>query len=105
MRALHTFTVRPRIPEPLAALEELAMNLRWSWDARTRDLFRWVDTAIWEQSGGDPVALLGQVGAGRLEELTRDTAFMAFLSEVQLDLRRYLESPLWFQGRKASPLR
>ena len=41
--ALRSFTVRPRLPEPLAALERLAMNLRWSWDEQTRDLFRWVD--------------------------------------------------------------
>ena len=35
--------VRARLPEPLAPLQDLAMNLRWSWDERTRDLFRWVD--------------------------------------------------------------
>ena len=32
---------RARLPEPLAPLQELAFNLRWSWDERTRDLFRW----------------------------------------------------------------
>ena len=43
MRALHSFTVRPRLPGALEPLYELAMNLRWSWDGRTRDLFRWVE--------------------------------------------------------------
>nr|MBA2437021.1 DUF3417 domain-containing protein [Acidimicrobiia bacterium] len=41
MKALRSFTVRPRLPEALAGLEVLAMNLRWAWDERTRDLFRW----------------------------------------------------------------
>src|SRR5919112_306259 len=39
MKALRSFTVRPRLPQRLARLESLAMNLRWSWDERTRD--RW----------------------------------------------------------------
>ncbi len=43
MKALRSFTVRPRLPARMAALQDLAMNLRWSWDEQTRDLFRWVD--------------------------------------------------------------
>ncbi|HZT65438.1 MAG TPA: alpha-glucan family phosphorylase [Acidimicrobiales bacterium] len=105
MRALHSFTVRPRLPEPLEPLHELAMNLRWSWDARTRDLFRWVDPSAWEETAGDPVAVLGRVGRERLDELAADTGFMAFLNDVHMELRRYMESRLWFQGRKNSPLR
>src|SRR4051794_20545278 len=50
MKALRSFTVRPRLPEPLVRLEQLAMNLRWSWDDRARDLFRWLDPDGWEES-------------------------------------------------------
>ena len=32
------------------------MNLRWSWDAQTRDLFRWVDPDAWDATVHDPVA-------------------------------------------------
>jgi starch phosphorylase len=42
MKALRSFTVRASLPEALAPLERLALNLRWSWDQETRDLFRWV---------------------------------------------------------------
>ena len=59
MKALRSFTVRPSLPPELAALEELAMNLRWSWDAQTRDLFRWVDPDAWDATVHDPVRLLG----------------------------------------------
>jgi starch phosphorylase len=105
MKALHSFTVRPRLPDALAPLHELAMNLRWSWDARTRDLFRWVDPETWERSDGDPVAVLSMVGRDRLAQLEEDPAFTAFLGEVHADLSRYLDSKLWFQGRRRSPLR
>jgi len=104
VRALGTFTVRPRLPEPLAALSTLAMNLRWSWDARTRDLFRWVDPDAWEATGHDPIRLLGMVERSRLEALAADRTFLSFLREVEDDLARYLQSDRWFQGRN-SPLR
>jgi len=105
MRALRSFTVRARLPEELVPLQELAFNLRWSWEDRTRDLFRWVDPQIWEQTFHDPVRLLGLVGRQRLEQLAGDPAFMGFLGEMHADLARYLEAPRWFQTRGDSPLR
>ena len=61
MRAIRRFTVRAALPEPLAPLRDLTLNLRWSWHAETRDLFAAIDPAGWEASGHDPVALLGEV--------------------------------------------
>jgi starch phosphorylase len=97
MRALRSFTVRAKLPDSLAPLHELAMNLRWAWDERTRDLFRWVDPAAWEDATHDPVKLLGLVSRERLEALAADPAFMGFLGEVHADLRRYRDAPRWFQ--------
>jgi len=97
--------VRPRLPDELAALQNLAMNLRWSWDSRTRDLFRWVDPDGWDASVHDPVRLLGLIPADRLRALTDDPAFMRFLGEVDGELARYLDAPRWFQARNGSPLR
>ncbi|HLT15123.1 MAG TPA: alpha-glucan family phosphorylase, partial [Acidimicrobiales bacterium] len=105
MRSLRSFTVRPSLPPQLSALEELAMNLRWSWDARTRDLFRWVDPDAWDATVHDPVRLLGVVSRERLEALAEDPGFMGFLAEVREELQRYLDSDRWFQSRNGSPLR
>jgi glycogen phosphorylase len=105
MKALRSFTVRAQLPDALAPLSELAWNLRWSWDERARDLFRWVDPQQWELSFHDPVRLLGQVSRRRLERLAADPAFMGFLDEVHTDLRRYLEAPRWFQNRPPGSLR
>ena len=105
MKALRSFTVRPKLPEALAPLHDLAMNLRWSWDEKTRDVFRWVDPDQWEVTGHDPVRLLGMVRRERLERLAKDQAFLTFLSEVSDDLSRYLASDRWFQNRESSPLR
>ena len=75
------------------------MNLRWSWDTRSRDLFRWVDPDGWESSGYDPVHLLAMVSRERLEALQQDPAFMEFMVEVYDDLTRYMATPRWFQRR------
>ena len=105
MRALRSFTVRPKLPDPLAPLHELAMNLRWSWDERVRDLFRWLDPARSEVIGHDPVRLLGLVPRERLEALSRDPSFLGFLHEVHEDLARHLAAPRWFQNRPRGALR
>jgi starch phosphorylase len=96
MKALRSFTVRPSLPPQLAALEALAMNLRWSWDAQTRDLFRWVDPDAWDATVHDPVRLLGLVDRSRLDALVDD---------VRAELQRYQDGDRWFQGRDGSPLR
>jgi starch phosphorylase len=102
MKALRSFTVRPSLPAELAALETLAMNLRWAWDDQTRDLFRWVDPEQWDASIHDPVRLLGLVPRERLETLARDPGFMRFLDEVYTELSGYLSKPRWFQAREGT---
>jgi glycogen phosphorylase len=104
MKALRSFTVRPSLPPELAALEELAFNLRWSWDDQTRDLFRWVDPHLWDASVHDPVRMLGLVDRERLDALAHDAAFKRFLGEVRDELQRYLDGERWFQSRGESPL-
>jgi starch phosphorylase len=104
MKALRSFTVRPSLPPELAALEELAMNLRWSWDVQTRDLFRWVDPDGWDATVHDPMRLLGLVPRERLDALVEDAGFMRFLGEVHAELQRYVGGDRWFQSRDSSPL-
>ncbi|HEU5085424.1 MAG TPA: alpha-glucan family phosphorylase [Acidimicrobiales bacterium] len=105
MKALRSFTVRPTLPADLAPLQALAMNLRWSWDLQTRELFRWVDPDEWDAVVHDPVRLLGNISKDRLAELIEDRGFLRFLETVSSDLDRYLTRDAWFQGRQDTPLR
>ncbi|WP_335937476.1 alpha-glucan family phosphorylase [Streptomyces sp. PTD5-9] len=97
MKAIRRFTVRPVLPEPLRPLSDLARNLRWSWHAETRELFRAVDPAARTTAECDPVRLLGSVSAGRLAELAADERFLRRLAEASEDLRDYLDGPRWYQ--------
>ena len=98
VRAIRRFTVRTVLPENLAALEELAINLRWSWHPQTRDLFAAIDADLWESCGHDAVRLLGGVSAERLAELSADQGFVDWTNRSLADLREYLTSNRWFQS-------
>jgi starch phosphorylase len=98
VRAIRRFTVRTVLPQPIAALGELALNLRWSWHPPTRDLFESIDPAAWPADRRDPVALLGAVAPERLEQLAADPGFVARVEGASEDLRRYLTEPRWYQG-------
>jgi len=97
VRAIRRFTVRAALPESLAPLRDLTLNLRWSWHAETRDLFAAIDPVGWEASGHDPVALLGEVPPAQLESLGSDQAFLRRLDDAAADLRQYLSGPRWYQ--------
>ncbi|ART68868.1 glycogen phosphorylase [Mycobacterium dioxanotrophicus] len=97
MKALRRFTVRAHLPERLAALERLSINLRWSWDKPTQDLFADIDQSLWKSAGGDPVACLGAVSPKRLDELAGDESFLNRLDGLAADLDNYLTRPLWYQ--------
>ncbi|HET6734444.1 glycosyltransferase family 1 protein [Mycobacterium sp.] len=97
MKALRRFTVRAHLPDRLAALERLSINLRWSWDKPTQDLFEAIDPELWKQVGNDPVALLGQVSPKRLDDLVLDESFLQRLDGLVADLDNYLTRPLWYQ--------
>ncbi len=97
MKALRSFTVRPRIPEALAPLHELALNLRWAWDPTAQAVFKAVDADAWEASGHDPLALMRMVGPDRLDALAADAGFITLLAAASTDLQRHLGADLWFQ--------
>ena len=76
VRAIRRFTVRTVLPTNLAALEELAINLRWSWHPATRDLFAAVvvEHAAFEKAGAYRV--------NRLQRAARPIQILAALQRA-----------------------
>ncbi|MEV6064922.1 alpha-glucan family phosphorylase [Nocardia sp. NPDC052001] len=103
MKALRRFTVRAHLPERLSALTELATNLRWSWHGPTQDVFAALDPALWVEVGRDPVRMLGEVPAERLDELAADEAYTRRVDAAAADLADYLARPRWFQRQEQGP--
>ena len=97
MRAIRRFTVRTVLPEPLAPLRDLMLNLRWSWHPETVDLFASIDPGAWDASGGDPITMLSALRPERLAALAADQDFLARLNAAREQLEGYLTGPRWFQ--------
>ncbi len=103
MKAIRRFTVRVTLPEPLAALHGLMLNLRWSWHRPAADLFASIDPAAWAASGGDPIAMLSALPSARIAALAADGDFLRRLGEAEQDLHRYMSEPRWYASQASAP--
>jgi glycogen phosphorylase len=86
------------LPQPLAPLHDLMLNLRWSWHPPTVELFESIDPAGWAASGGDPVAMLSSMRPGQLTALAANEDFLRRLDAAVADLRGYTQEPRWYQS-------
>jgi len=102
LKPVRVFNVIPSLPEPLEPLRELAYNLRWAWDHDSIDLFRRLDTDLWESSGHNPVQMLGSIDQMRLVAASADDSFLAHLERVSGALETRMGRNSWF-GRAHSP--
>ncbi|NIP90203.1 MAG: glycosyltransferase family 1 protein, partial [Gammaproteobacteria bacterium] len=90
--SITSFYVTPSLPEQLYMLEQLATNLRWSWDLDMRDCFLRLDRDLWDAVGHNPVRFLGKVDQSILEEAAADEAYLAHLCRVTERFNRYMEN-------------
>ena len=96
MKAIHKYTVSPKLPGKLNPLLTLAYNLRWSWDHETIDLFRRLDTDLWEETNHSPIKMLGKIKQEKLLEALNDDGFMAHLERVSQEAKRYMSYNTWY---------
>ena len=103
MRPLRTFKVEPSLPEELSGLVDLAYNLRWSWRGEVREVFRRLDRKLWEATGHNPVAMLGQIDQDRLVAVTRDPGFITQFRRAQDELADHLTKGGWYGSAHGQP--
>ena len=97
MKPIRTFTIIPRLPAPLSRLRELAFNLNWAWNHDTIELFRRLDSDLWETTGHNPVLMLGRIDQQRLEEAAADDSFISHLERVCRSFDDYVtDKASWF---------
>jgi glycogen phosphorylase len=83
MSHLQTFQVFPNIPKPLSFLETLSQNIWWCWRHDAVELFRRIDPRLWDKSGRNPIAFSTFLSQKRLEELARDSSYLAHMERVR----------------------
>ncbi|HVT12678.1 MAG TPA: alpha-glucan family phosphorylase [Fimbriimonadaceae bacterium] len=92
----HAFEVVSDLPNALTSLEKLARNFRWTWHHETRDLFRSIDKALWDDSERNPVQFLTSLSREKLDRLAKNEGFMDQLRRCEEQLDEYLSSETWF---------
>lgn len=95
----HFLEVCAKLPEELGRLEDLANNLYYSWDRRTRGLFHRIDPILWSACSHNPRVFLRRVSQRRVDALKTDPAFRLHFKEVLDGFDNYLvASPNSFVG-------
>ena len=81
----------------LKSLNELAMNLRWSWDRSADELWGQMDRELWELTQ-NPLVILQTVSQEKLQEVAADPKFCQRLDEIVKGMRDSMDHPAWFQN-------
>ena len=95
-RSIRTFTVLPHLPDRLQALQKLAYNLWWCWNADAAALFRRIDEDQFHALDDSPVKLLSAIDQERLEKLSRDDGFLVHMDRVEEAFSNYMGATTWF---------
>ncbi|MBD2562059.1 MULTISPECIES: alpha-glucan family phosphorylase [Nostoc] len=100
MQPIRTFNVSPSLPPRLEPLRRLAYNLHWDWNVESKDLFRRLDSDLWESSHHNPVLMLGTISQSRLLEVVEDEGFLAQMDRADRQLEDYLQERTWYQKQR-----
>ena len=100
MDVIDTLSVLPRLPNTLARLDELAYNLWWSWHPAAQELYRRLDSRLWEETNHNPVKLLHRVAQDAVDRAAGDAQYVSLYTEVMADFDAYMrpDAATWFMA-------
>jgi starch phosphorylase len=91
--------------EGFDSLAELALDLHWSWNHATDEVWRQLDPALWEFTQ-NPWVVLQTVSKDKLKSVLANPAFRQNIDELLQSKRLAAEAPAWFQkNHPQSPLK
>ena len=86
--------------EGFDSLAELALNLRWSWNHSTDEVWRQLDPELWEITH-NPWGMLQTVSRDKIERTLADPGFRKNVDAMLQNRRKALGAPAWFQQSHA----
>ncbi len=90
--------------EGFDSLAELALDMRWSWNHATDEVWRQLDPNLWEIAH-NPWVVLQTVSREQINRKLAEPTFRQKVDDLVQTKRRALEAPAWFQQRHPqSPL-
>ncbi len=82
--------------EGFDSLAELALDMRWSWNHATDEVWRQLDSELWEITN-NPWVVLQTVSRDRIERVLGDPVFRKNVDGLLQASRQAAEAPAWFQ--------
>jgi starch phosphorylase len=95
-----TYGLLPREIEGFDSLAELALNLRWSWNHATDEVWWQLDPKLWEIAH-NPWLVLQTVSRDQIKRMLADPVFRKDLDGWVQTRRNALTAPAWFQQNHA----
>src|SRR6266850_1970158 len=91
------YTNIPPLPARVARLEELAVDLWWSWHRDAREVFRRLDYTLWRATAHNPVLMLRLITPEKLQAAAEDPAFLQLYDRAiaGLDSARSARNTWW----------
>jgi starch phosphorylase len=86
--------------EGMERLQQLALDLFWSWNHSADELWGQIDAELWSLTH-NPWVVLQTVSRKKLAQLLSDPAFRQRIEELMERRRRQLDVPAWFQQAHA----
>ena len=97
IRASHPiYNLLPTEIEGFDSLAELALDMHWSWNHVTDQIWRQLDPELWEITH-NPWVVLQTVSPDRIEKALSDKAFRACVDSLLSAHRESLAAPAWFR--------
>ncbi|OQX73302.1 MAG: alpha-glucan phosphorylase [Campylobacteraceae bacterium 4484_4] len=94
----------PELPEPLRGLEELALNLWWTWHPKGKNLFALMNPYLWKESGHNPIMMLKKMPKRELKAACKNEHFMREFHYVYAMFKNYLEEKSVYAGKEPLPI-
>ena len=96
-RASHPiYNLLPTEIEGFNALAELALDLRWSWNHATDEVWRQLDPVLWEFTH-NPWVVLQTVSRDQIERVLDDPVYRKHVDDLVQTRRDAAKAPAWFQ--------
>ena len=83
--------VKSTLPSELKCLDELAHNMWWAWNYEARNMWKSLDSDLYEEVGHNPVMLLDRLSYERKEAIVKDKAIMESVKQVYKKFRNYMD--------------
>ncbi len=94
----------PELPEAIAGLGEIALNLWWTWNPKGKNLFALLNPYLWKESGHNPIAMLKKIPKRELERAVKNDRFMREYSYVYALYRNYVEDTTVYHEKEPLPI-